>query len=472
MKKILSDTIIYGTGAILPRIILFILNPLYINELETTDFAKFANLYAIISFINIVLSFGFETAYFRFSAEKDNEKKTFNTSFWFLTGLSGLFLILVLLFNQPIANSLGYQENPEFIRWFAWIAFLDNLVVIPFAWLRFKGLPIKYSAVRVMQSLFQTVVVVALFLWIPMEFSQKLGMREKVAFPFFSNLMGSLLGVILLFPVILKVRFEFVKDLFLRMLKYAFPVMIAGLAFMVNENYALAIQMHHIPKGDAGAYGGTYKLAVLMTLFVTAYRLGIEPFFFKQMNSENSKNTYAKVAEYFAIFSSVVALGIITNISWLKLLFIPDKSYWIALDIIPIIVIANLFFGVYYNFSTWYKVTDRTHFGTIISWVGAAITIVLNLLLLSKYGFMVSAWVKFLSYFMMMVLSYWLGQKYYPIDYSVKKMAFFMILLMVFSLITVQFFKYDFWMSNVLFIIYLGLVLYSEKSFILSKIKK
>ena len=456
----------------MPRIILFVLNPLYIHYINTNDFAKFSNLYALISFVNIVLSFGFETAYFRFSAEKDNEKKTFNTSFWFMALLSALFLVSVLIFNQPIANYFGYEKNPEYIKWFAWIAFLDNLAVIPFAWLRFKGMPIKYTAVRILQSLFQTLVVVALFLWIPTEFSQKLGMKEKVSFPFFSNLMGSLLGAVLLSPIIFKVQLQFVKDLFFRMLKYAFPVMIAGLAFMVNENYALAIQMHHIPDSDAGAYGGTYKLAVLMTLFVTAYRMGIEPFFFKQMQSENAKNTYANVAEYFALFSSVVALGIITNISWLKLLFIPNKTYWIALDIIPIIVIANLFFGIYYNFSTWYKVIDKTHFGTIISWIGAGITIALNLLFLSKYGFMVSAWVKFSSYFLMMVLSYWLGQKYYPIDYKIKKMSFFIILLIVFSYITVEVFEYNFWLSNLLFIIYTTVLLYSEKKFILSKIKK
>ena len=239
----------------MPRIILFVLNPLYIHYINTNDFAKFSNLYALISFVNIVLSFGFETAYFRFSAEKDNEKKTFNTSFWFMALLSALFLVSVLIFNQPIANYFGYEKNPEYIKWFAWIAFLDNLAVIPFAWLRFKGMPIKYTAVRILQSLFQTLVVVALFLWIPTEFSQKLGMKEKVSFPFFSNLMGSLLGAVLLSPIIFKVQLQFVKDLFFRMLKYAFPVMIAGLAFMVNENYALAIQMHHIPDSDAGAYG-------------------------------------------------------------------------------------------------------------------------------------------------------------------------------------------------------------------------
>lgn len=472
MKKLLSETIIYGIGAILPRIIIFILNPLYIKFIDTDEFAQFTNLYAIVSFVNILLTFGFETAFFRFSAEKENENKTFNTSFWFLFGLSGVFLVTTLLFAQPIANALDYGKTPEFIRWFAWIAFLDTICVIPLAWLRFNNKPIKYSAIRVMQSLIQTVLVLALFLWIPFEISQKLGMKQKVSFTFWSNLMGSLSGVIMLLPIILKVKLHFVKELFFRMIKYSWPMMIAGFAFMVNENFDKAVQMHFISNDDAGAYGGCYKLAVLMTLFVTAYRMGIEPFFFKQMNKENAKETYAKVTEYFTFFAAIVAMGIIANISWLKMIFIPNKDYWTAVDIIPIIVIANLCFGIYYNLSTWYKVTDRTKMGTVISWVGAGLTIVFNLILLKSHGFMVSAWVTLLAYFTMMLLSYFLGQKYYPIPYRVGKISLILLLLGIFSFVSYQLFNANIWVGNVLFLIFAGIVLLMEKDFVLSKIRR
>lgn len=472
MKKLLSETIIYGIGAILPRIIIFILNPLYIKFIDTDEFAQFTNLYAIVSFVNILLTFGFETAFFRFSAEKENENKTFNTSFWFLFGLSGVFLVTTLLFAQPIANALDYGKTPEFIRWFAWIAFLDTICVIPLAWLRFNNKPIKYSAIRVMQSLIQTVLVLALFLWIPFEISQKLGMKQKVSFTFWSNLMGSLSGVIMLLPIILKVKLHFVKELFFRMIKYSWPMMIAGFAFMVNENFDKAVQKHFISNDDAGAYGGCYKLAVLMTLFVTAYRMGIEPFFFKQMNKENAKETYAKVTEYFTFFAAIVAMGIIANISWLKMIFIPNKDYWTAVDIIPIIVIANLCFGIYYNLSTWYKVTDRTKMGTVISWVGAGLTIVLNLILLKSHGFMVSAWVTLLAYFTMMLLSYFLGQKYYPIPYRVGKISLILLLLGIFSFVSYQLFNANIWVGNVLFLIFAGIVLLMEKDFVLSKIRR
>ena len=419
-----------------------------------------------------MLTFGFETSFFRFSTEKENEKKSFDTSFWFIFGLAAVFLISILIFSAPLSVILDYAKNPEFLRWFAMIAFLDAICVIPFAWLRFHNMPIKYSVIRVASILVQTISVIALFIFVPTSTSEKIGLDGQVSYPFISNLLGSLATFVLLLPIILKVKFRFSKELFSRMIKYSWPIMIAGLAFQVNENYDKITQYYNISKADAGAYGGCYKLAVLMTLFVTAYRMGIEPYFFKQMNNENAKNNYAKVTEYFSFFASIVAMGIIANISWLKVIFITDHSYWTAMDIVPIIVIANLCFGIYYNLSTWYKVTDRTHFGTLISWFGAGLTIVLHFLFLKKYGFMVSAWVTLIAYFSMMVLSYFLGQKYYPIPYRVKKISFFLVLLMVFSFISVKYFNYNVWLSNILFLIYSGILLYSEKEYILSKVKK
>lgn len=456
----------------MPRVITFLLNPLYIHYIDKEAFSVFSSLYSWIALVNVMLTFGFETSFFRFSTEKENEKKSFDTSFWFIFGLAAVFLISILIFSAPLSVILDYAKNPEFLRWFAMIAFLDAICVIPFAWLRFHNMPIKYSVIRVASIFVQTISVIALFIFVPTSTSEKIGLDGQVSYPFISNLLGSLAAFVLLLPIILKVKFRFSKELFSRMIKYSWPIMIAGLAFQVNENYDKITQYYNISKADAGAYGGCYKLAVLMTLFVTAYRMGIEPYFFKQMNNENAKNNYAKVTEYFSFFASIVAMGIIANISWLKVIFITDHSYWTAMDIVPIIVIANLCFGIYYNLSTWYKVTDRTHFGTLISWFGAGLTIVLHFLFLKKYGFMVSAWVTFIAYFLMMVLSYFLGQKYYPIPYRVKKISFFLVLLMVFSFISVKYFNYNVWLSNILFLIYSGILLYSEKEFILSKIKK
>lgn len=473
MKKLLSETIIYGIGAILPRVITFVLNPYYIDKIDdTVEYSQFTNLYAWIAFINIVLTFGFETSFFRFSSDKGNESKVFNTSFWFLFSTAGLFLLIVLFFNTPLAESMGYSKNPEFIKWFAWIAFFDTLCVIPYAWLRYNNKPVHYSSVRVIQILVQTLIVIALFNFIPKETSASLGAKSNVSYPFYSNLIGSIFGFLLLLPIVLKVKLQFDRELFPKMIKYSFPVMIAGLGFMVNENFDKVIQFYEISKSDAGAYGGCYKLAVLMTLFVTAYRMGVEPFFFKQMNDKNAKNTYAKVTEYFTLFASVAAMGIIANISWLKMLFIPKESFWVAIDIVPIIIIANLCFGVYYNLSTWYKVTDRTSMGTYISWIGAIITIILNVFLLSKFGLMVSAWATFAAYFSMMILSYFLGQKYYPIPYNIKKLSLTMLGLVLFSFVSYRLFDANFWIGNILFLIFTGLILYTEKELILKKVLK
>lgn len=463
-KKLLSETVIYGIGAIMPRVIIFLLNPFYTEYFDgTEEFAKFVNLYALISFVNILLTFGFETAFFRFSAEKENITKTFNTAYIFL-GLNALaFLILVLSFNQPIANVLDYANNPEYIKWFAWIAFFDTLCVIPFAWLRFNNKPIKYSAVRVTQSLLQTGLILALFLWIPKSISTTMGLTEKVSFPFFSNVIGSIIGFLLLLPIALKVKIEFDVSLFKRMIKYSWPIMLAGFAFMINENLDKAIQRYLIPESDAGAYGGSYKLAVLMTLFVTAYRMGIEPFFFKQMQDKNAQLTYARVTEYFVIVASTIALGIIGNVDWLKSLFIRKEEYWVAIDIVPIVVIANLFFGVYYNLSTWYKVTDRTRVGTYISWIGAIITLLLNIILLPIYGFMVSAWATLAAYFAMMLVSYYLGQKYYPIPYKTKKILFYLSLTILFSVISYVIFDANYWVGNLLLLIFIGIIYFIER---------
>lgn len=468
IKRLLGETIIYGIGAILPRVITFLLNPLYIHYIDKEAFAVFTSLYAWIAFVNIVLTFGFETAFFRFASDKENshvgERTVFSTAFWFIAGLAGVFLLAILLFSQPLAHALDYASHPEFLRWFAWIAFFDAVCTLPFAWLRYHNRPVKYSIIRVTSIIIQTVLVIVLFRFVPIESAKSFGLTEQVAYPFFANLVASMATFSMLLPIVKQVQFKFDTALCKKMLTYSYPVMLAGLAFMVNENFDKIIQYYTIDKADAGAYGGCYKLAVLMTLFVTAYRMGIEPFLFKQMKNANAKTTYAMMTEYFALFASIVALGIIANISWLKRLFITDESYWTAIGIVPIIVIANLCFGIYYNLSTWYKVTDRTGIGSAISWIGAGLTIILHMLFLQKYGFMVSAWVTLFVYFVMMVLSYGLGQHFYPIPYKTKKIVGFLAILTVFSVVIVKGFEMNFWLSNVLLIAYIAIIGYSERN--------
>ena len=231
MKKLLNETIIYGIGAILPRVITFLLNPLYIHYIDREAFSVFTSLYSWIALINVVLTFGFETSFFRFSAEKENEKKAFDTSFWFIFGLAFVFLISVLIFITPLSLMMDYAKSPEFLRWFAFIAFFDAICVIPFAWLRFHNMPIKYSVIRISSILVQTLVVVALFIFIPKNIAENLGLNGQVSYPFISNLLGSITTFLLLLPIVLKIKFRFSKELFTRMISYSWPIMVAGLAF-------------------------------------------------------------------------------------------------------------------------------------------------------------------------------------------------------------------------------------------------
>lgn len=472
LKKLFGETLIYGMGAILPRVITFILNPILVYYIRPDDFAIFTNLYAWIAYINVLLTFGFETAFFRFSAEKEHIEKTFHTSFWFIFALALSFLVLVLAFGTPLSALMQYTETPEYLRWFAWIAFLDAITVIPFAWLRFHNKPIIYSTIRLSSVLVHFFALLALLVYIPRQFSENFGLKNTVSFPFITNLLGSITMVILLLPVLKKIRWQFDFQLFKRMIHYSVPIVLAGFAFQVNENWDKLVQIYQIPTTEAGAYGGCYKLAVLMTLFVTAYRMGIEPYFFKQMNTENAKEKYATVTFFFTLFASVIAMSIIANIEWLKWLFIRNESYWLAIDIVPIIIIANLFFGIYYNLSTWYKVTDRTWMGTIFSSIGAFITISIHFFFLKKYGFIVSAWATFFAYFIMMVGSYFLGQKFYKIPYKTTKISSYLAILLLLSFIQVYYFKYSIISGNLFFLFFLGTIAIGEQKFIRSLFRR
>lgn len=463
-KKLLSETIIYGIGAILPRLINFALTPLYTGQINTEDFSKFSQLYALVAFVNIILTFGFETAYFRFSADKNLAAKVFHTSFWFVFSNATIFLLGMYLLKIPLADFFEYQDHPEYLIWFAWIAFFDAVCMVPFAFLRFTNKPIKYSAIKVFQGVFQTVLVLIFFYWIPQNVFQNIGMDEKVSYPFFANVISSFSGILLLLPIVSKVRFYFNKEIFLKMFHYGYPVMLAGLAYTVNENLDKLVLRDMVSESDAGAYGGCYKIATLMILMVTAYRLGIEPFFFKKAYDQDAKKSYADVMEYFVIFCGMVVIGLIGNLSWIKTLMIPNKAYWVAMDIVPIIAVANFFFGIYYNLSTWYKVTDKTFVGTAISWIGAGLTIVLNLIFIPIIGFKAAAWATLIAYGTMMIISYFWGQKAYKIPYKTRKISFYLILSLTFGFVSYYAFDNHVVIGNLFLLIYIAIAIFIEKS--------
>lgn len=450
---------------------MFALNPFIIGKTSNTDFSIFGQLYAAVSFLNVILTFGFETAFFRFATEEGKYQKVLNTSFWFMVMSSTLFMVLLYIFLQPLAEIADYKDHPEYLLWFGWIAFFDTICVIPFAVLRFKNRPILYSVIRVFQNVFQAVLTIVLLYYVSESFMTDLGFDNTISYPFISNLIASILGVFLLFGVIRHVQFKFDKPLFKTMFLYGYPIMIAGLGYILNENFDKLVQRNLIDPASAGSYAACYKLATLMTLFVTAYRMGIEPFFFKVAKKGDAKQTYANILFFFSIICNIVILAILANLDWIKKIFITDSSYWSALDIVPIILIANLFFGIYYNLSTWYKVTDRTNIGTVISLIGGAITIILNLILLPKYGFMVSAWTTLIAYGVMMVISYIWGQKVYPIPYKVNKIMLYMIIAIALAWTNYFILDSNLIIGNLLLIVYISFIAFAERN-TLKKLRK
>lgn len=435
----------------------------YATQINTDEFSKFAQLYSLVAFVNIVLTFGFETAYFRFSANKNLSAKVFHTSFWFVFVNALTFLVGIYLFKVPLANVLDYAAYPEYLTFFAWIAFFDAICMVPFAFLRFTNQPIKYSAIKVFQGVFQTVLILVFFYTLPEEVLSKIGMTEKVSYPFVANVIASFSGVVLLYPILKQIRWYFNWELFKKMFRYAYPVMLAGLAFVTNENLDNLLLRDMIDPAEAGAYAGCYKIATLMILMVTAYRMGVEPFFFKRAVEADAKQSYAKVMLFFVMFCGLAVVALLGNLSWIKQIIIPNPDYWVAMKIVPIIVVANYFFGVYYNLSTWYKVTDKTYVGTIISWVGAALTIGFNFLFIPIIGFMASAWTTLFAYATMMIISYFWGQKNYHIPYQSRKILVYMVLSVGLGLLAFYFSDSNWLLGNVFVLLYVGIVLFIEK---------
>lgn len=463
-KRLLSETVIYGIGSILPRLIYFALNPLFTTQINTAEFSKFGQLYALVAFVNVVLTMGFETAYFRYSADKNISHRVFHTAFWFVFINATTFLLFIYLFKVPLSQVFDYTENPEYLIYFAWMAFFDAICMVPFAYLRFTNQPIRYAAIKIVQNLFQVGLVVAFFFLIPKEFFMKIGMESNVSYPFVANVIASLFGVLLLLPVIKQVKFFFDRKLFKKMFKYGFPVMIAGLAFVTNENLDKILLRDMIDESEAGAYNGCYKIATIMILMVTAYRLGVEPFFFKKAMEKDAKKSYADVMLYFVMFCGFTLVALLGNIDWIKKIIIPNPDYWVAMKIVPVVVIANFFFGIYYNLSTWYKVTDKTFVGTVVSWIGAFATIIFNIVFIPKIGFMASAWATLIAYALMMIISYFWGQNNYRIPYKTKKILFYMLLSILFGVGGYYFSEDSFIIGNLFVIAYIGIVYSIEKS--------
>jgi O-antigen/teichoic acid export membrane protein len=481
LKRFFKDTIIYGVAAVLPRAINIFLVKLHTSTLNPEKYAVNTDYYVYAAYFNALLTYGMETAFFRFFSREKEKGKIVSTSFISLTITTFLFLILMLLFSNSISTFFGFK-NPLFFKILIWTITLDTLVVIPFAYLRVTNRPIRFTTYKILNILiFATLNI--FFLWyvpyavengmyIPDFISSSYNDYPKVIYIFIAGLVSSAVTFLLLAPSMLRFKLSFDWKLLKRMLAYSLPIMIGSLAFVTNENLDKLLLGDLVGKQEMGIYAACYKLGVFMTLYIMAFRLGAEPFFFNNADKKNAKETYAKILTWFTIVGALFMVVIVLYLDFFAQILLGKKEYFSALIIVPIILLANLFLGIYNNLSIWYKLTDKTKYGMYFSIIGAILTIVLNLWLIPKIGFIGSAWATLVAYGTMMVLSYFVGKKHYPVNYNLKKIANYLIASILICGISFLNFRGNFWISTFLLLIFTGIIYWSEKEELKTILKK
>lgn len=480
-KNLFKQTLIYGLATVLPRMISFLLNPLYVDRLPRQEFADVSIVFAWLVFFNVVMSYGMETSFFRFYNKEENKKNVISTATISIFWSSIAFLFLALLNRKILASWSGIEV--EYVTYTIWILTLDALVIIPFSKLRAEKRPMVYAAIKIGSvvlnfslNIFFLAILPNLAQQNPTGFLNTIYYENfQVGYIFVSNLIASLLTFAVLSPDYLKIRWRFDFQLWKQMMKYGFPILVAGIAFAINEHFdKILLEWLHVSKSDIGAYAACYKIGMFMVLFRTAYTLGIEPFFFSHASNENAKQTYATITKYFVIFGSFICFFVIVFIDLLKRPLVPNPDYWNAIKVVPLIVVANFFLGIYTNLSVWYKLIDRTKIGAYISIIGALVTLALNYLLIPSMSYYGSAIATIAAYGTMMIISYKMGQKHYPIPYDMNKILSYLGITIVFSAISfyIPFLRENYYIKVLLLALFMYFIYYNEKETLLRIIKR
>jgi O-antigen/teichoic acid export membrane protein len=438
----------YGLSSIAARFISYLLTPYLTLKLTDAAYGEQAIVYAFIPFLNVIVTHGMETAYFRFGS-KENEEKIYHTSSFSMIIVTALIVSCLLIWGAPIASLLQISLHPEYIKLVAWVVALDALTTIPFSKLRLEGRPKKYAFIKVGGILINIIATYAFISILPEYANAHKGSfiagwyveGFEVGYILIANILQNVFVLVLLQKEIRALRFNIDYKLWRQMMLYALPLILVGFGGMINETMDRIMLgwwanggSPEANKALVGTYSACYKLAILITISIQAFRMGAEPFFFKQAASDNAQKTYARVMKFFVITLCIMFLGVVLYIDIWKL-FIRNPNMYAGLKVVPILLIANMFLGVYYNLSIWYKLSNKTMAGAWITLLGAVITIGINFLLIPRYGYMASAWATFFCYGTMMIVSYKWGQKVYFIPYATKKLiAYFVITLLLYSI--------------------------------------
>jgi O-antigen/teichoic acid export membrane protein len=489
LKKFAGQTAIYGLSTIASRILNFFLTPIYTTVYPPLVYGIFTKLYAWASIFNAIMAFGMETTFFRYLNKKEGQKETvYSTTFFVIAFITFLFLTTAFIFINPVAawiqegKQTSLEDYTTYIKYFILILAVDALSVIPFARVRAEGRPGRYAVIKFINILSFILLNLFFIFAIPFIIKNNLLFADELAgwykaewigYVFISNLIASILTFILLLPEVLKLKFIIDKKLLAEMFAYSWPILVANLSFIVNETSDKIFLGHLLPaeisEQQVGIYGACSKIAIFMSIFIQAFRLGAEPFFFSTAKDKNAKSTYAIIMSYFIIVLALIFVGLVANIEILK--YFIGEAYWSGLNVVPVLLLGYLSLGIYMNLSVWYKLSDQTKYGLYISGAGAILTIALNIIFIPLWGFMASACISLVVYLTMMFLSYLWGQKHYPIPYAVKKDLLYILIAVVLVFISFVIFKRNIIAGNILFVLFGIFIVYREKDHLKTLLK-
>jgi O-antigen/teichoic acid export membrane protein len=473
LKKLASQTAIYGLSSVVGRLLNYLLVPLYTRYFIPEEYGVVTELYAYVAFLVIVLTYGLETAFFRFSQKENNNRIVYSTSLISLIFTSLLFICFMFSFSENISAFIGYSTNQEYVKWFALIIGLDAISSISFAKLRALNKATRFALIRLVNIFINIGLNLFFIIYCPYViendlqslnfvnsvYSQSVG----VGYIFIANLIASVVTIFMLLPEMINSVWIFDKKLWKKMMIYASPLLLAGLAGMTNETIDRILLKYLLPDNinssrEIGLYGAFYKLSVIMILFIQTFRFAAEPFFFSQERQVNAKKIYADVMKFFVIILAFIFLIVTTFYDFFINFLGSDYHDERGFLVVSILLLANFFLGIYYNLSIWYKLTEKTIYGAGLAVFGATITVILNFILIPSIGFVGSAFATLICYFSMMIVSFILARKHYPIPYNFSRILLYFSLMI--SIFVILYYTSFTLLIDVLFILVYLLIVY------------
>ena len=428
LKSLAKDTAIYGVSSILGRFLNYLLVPIYTISMpaSTGGYGVITNMYAITALLLVLLTCGMETGFFRFANKGDDDPiRVYSTTLLTVGSISLSFLAVCLLFLKPIAGVMGYEEHPWYLGMMLIVIAMDAIQAIPFAYLRYKNRPIKFAALKMLFIFASIALNIVYFVFMK---------GTDVGAAFLINLICTSLVMVCLISELRGFRYTLDRDLVKRMFRYSFPILILGIAGILNQVVDKIIFPFVYPdEAEAavqlGIYGATSKIAMIMAIFTQAFRFAYEPFVFGKSREKDNRQMYAQAMKFFIIFTLLAFLAVMFYLDILR--YVIGRDYWEGLKVVPIVMAAEMFMGVYFNLSFWYKLTDETKWGAYFSITACTIVILMNVFLIPVYGYVACAWAGFTGYAVAMLLSYFVGQKKYPINYDLKSIGGYVLLALV-----------------------------------------